>query len=370
MKIGILTYHRAHNYGAVLQAYALKTYLTDLGHTVKFIDYWPISHEKIYRLWNTDLYRNKSCVIKMKLFISFLLLFFKKIKRINRFNAFIRSYLGVGKIIRHRLLAPDIDLDVDLLVYGSDQIWRNWITKQQYIGFDPTYFGYNVDSSIPKIAYAASMGIINYNDEELIFLKEAIHNFSTVLVRERLLSNLLKNFDCKADIVCDPVFLLSKHKWNSILPQERYLLDEYVVYYRLLPSVKAEKLAVDIAKRNNCKLLVITASVAFTRNRNEKQTLSPLEFIQMIRDAKVVIATSFHGTAFSLIFEKQFYTLGLGTNSDRVLTLLKNVALEDRYIQDFNSIKYNDIDYTETNNKIVNMLHESKRLLNKAINNL
>ena len=62
MKIGILTFHRAHNYGAVLQAYALKTFLVGLGHDVKLIDYWPESHEKIYRIWNPDVFKNKSFV--------------------------------------------------------------------------------------------------------------------------------------------------------------------------------------------------------------------------------------------------------------------------------------------------------------------
>lgn len=367
MKIGILTFHRAHNYGAVLQAYALKTFLRSLGHNVKLIDYWPLSHEKIYKLWDNDVLKNKSFIIRLKIVIKFLLLFFKKKKRVDKFNNFISSYLKLNKEIKYYKLSLAADLDVDCIIYGSDQIWRNWITSERYIGFDPTYFGYNVDSSIPKITYAASMGIIKYTKEEEVFLQKAITNFSTILVREKKLFNLLNSFDYKSNIVCDPVFLLSKKQWNDILPQSKYLTKEYVVYYRLLPSVEAEKLAYEVAKRYDCELLIITASVSLFYRKNERQTLSPLEFIQVIRDAKFVIATSFHGTAFSLIFEKQFYTLGLGANSDRVLTLFDNLGLKERYIEDFSKVNFHDIDYSDVKNKLSNMIYNSKKLLNEAL---
>lgn len=368
MKIGILTFHRAHNYGAVLQAYALKTFLVGLGHDVKLIDYWPESHEKIYRLWNPDVFENKSFVVKFKILTKFLLLFFKKKNRINKFNNFIVSYLGLDRNIVYNNLGLDIDLDVDLIVYGSDQIWRNWITAEKYIGFDPTYFGYNVDPHVSKITYAVSMGIIKYTREEEIFLQKAITNFSTILVRENQLFNLLNSFDYKSNLVCDPVFLLSKKQWNDILPKSKYLSKEYIVYYQLLASIEAEKLAYEMAKKYNCELLIITASVSLSCKKNERQTLSPLEFIQVIRDAKFVIATSFHGTAFSLIFEKQFYTLGLGANSDRVLTLLGHLDLKNRYISNFDVVDFENIDYVEVKSKFDNMIDNSKILLSKALN--
>ena len=367
MKIGILTFHRAHNYGAVLQAYALKTFLATLGHDVKLVDYWPESHEKIYKLWDKDLLKNKSFFLRIKIVTKFILLFFKKKKRIEQFNYFIQHYLGLDKKIKYQTLSLDIDLDVDCIVYGSDQIWRNWITSERYIGFDPIYFGYNVDLSIPKITYAASMGIIDYNEEEDVFLRKALTNFSAILVREKKLLNLLKSFDYQSDIVCDPVFLLSKKQWNDILPTDRYLSEEYVVYYRLLPSLEAEQLAYEMAKRYNCELLIITASVSFSCRKNERQTLSPLEFIQVIRDAKFVIATSFHGTVFSLIFEKQFYTLGLSANSDRVLTLLDILDLKERYIDNFDLVKFDDIDYSTVQHKFDNMISYSKQLLIEAL---
>ena len=130
---------------------------------------------------------------------------------------------------------------------------------------------------------------------------------------------------------------------------------------------ECEKLAYEVAKRYDCELLIITASVSLSYRKNERQTLSPLEFIQVIRDAKFVIATSFHGTAFSLIFEKQFYTLGLGANSDRVLTLFDNLGLKERYIEDFSKVNFHDIDYSDVKNKLSNMIYNSKKLLNEAL---
>lgn len=332
MKIGILTFHRAHNYGALLQAYALKMYLTSLGHEVSFVDYWPEWHANAYRIWNKDAFKKASFLVKVKSLVAFILTLSRRFRRVRGFESFMRNYLNLPKTAKYTKAPICFNENYDLIIVGSDQIWRNWITENKYIGFDPIYFAIGFPRQVKYIAYAASMGIIEYNSEEEKFLRNVLGNFSKISVREKTLQNLLSELGYQSEIVADPVFLLSKEQWNAILPSARFLKDKYVLFYRLMHSDEAFVLAREIANKMNCRLITITAAVPLLPRKDEMQTSSPLQFLHALRDAEFVVATSFHGTAFSIIFEKNFYVMGLNKNADRVISLLNKLGLEDRYL--------------------------------------
>ncbi len=333
MRIGILTFHRAHNYGALLQAYALKTYLEAQGHDVSFVDYMPKWHADEYRVWNSTTFKKESFIDKIKYIIVWMLTFRRKTKRYNNFQRFITQYMHLSPKAQYVQSPIQLEDKYDYIVVGSDQIWRNWIVSDKYIGFDPIYYGENITPKSKYIAYAASMGIIDYNAKEKIFLQRMLSNFEEIAVREKTLQDELQMLGCESTLVADPTFLLTKEQWNAILPQKRYTKEKYVLFYHLLGSENAHLLAERVAHKLGCKLLTIRASVPLTPRKNEIQTAGPVEFLHMLRDAEFVVATSFHGTAFSVIFEKSFYTLGLGKNADRVLTLLQQLGLQDRYIE-------------------------------------
>lgn len=332
MRIGILTFHRAHNYGALLQAYALKTYLTSLGHEVSFVDYWPEWHANAYRIWNKDAFQKASLGGKIKMLVVFILTLSRRYRRVRGFESFMRNYLNLPKTAKYTKASICFDENHDLIVVGSDQVWRNWIKKNIYIGFDPIYFAEGLPRQVKYITYAASMGIIDYNSEEEKFLRDVLSNFSKISVREKTLQTLLSDLGYQSEIVADPVFLLSKEQWNALLPSKRFMRDKYVLFYRLVCSDEASILAHEIAKKMNCRLITITATVPLLPHKDELQTSSPLQFLHALRDAEFVIATSFHGTAFSIIFEKPFYVMGLGKNADRVISLLNRLRLENRYL--------------------------------------
>lgn len=332
MKVGILTFHRAHNYGALLQAYALKTYLTSLGHEVSFLDYWPEWHANAYRIWNKDTFKKVSLLVKVKLLIAFILTLSRRFRRVRGFESFMRNYLNLPKTAKYTKAPICFDENYDLIIVGSDQIWRNWITESKYIGFDPIYFAVGLSVQVKYITYAASMGIIDYNSEEEKFLRNVLGNFSKISVREKTLQTLLSDLGYQSEIVVDPVFLLSREQWNELLPSKRFMKDRYVLFYRLMHSDEAFVLAQKMAKKMNCSLITITAAVPLLPRKDEMQTSSPLQFLHALRDAEFVVATSFHGTAFSIIFEKNFYVMGLGKNADRVISLLNTLGLENRYL--------------------------------------
>lgn len=368
MRLGLLTFHRAHNYGAILQAYALKTYLESCGHFVDFIDYMPTWHSAVYKVWNNEFYKKKTIFGKIKYIIFWLFSCRRRIKRYNNFQNFITQYLKLLPKAKYTHIPIHLKTNYDYIVVGSDQIWRNWVVEGRYVGFDPIYFGEGIFPRQKYISYAASMGIINYTAEEELFLRESLRHFDNISVRETNLQEELIKWGYNASIVADPTFLLRKEQWNGLLPQKRYTNRKYALFYRLLASDAARVLAEQIATELNLALLVINASISVKSRENETQVASPIEFLHMLRDSEFVISTSFHGTVFSIIFEKPFYTLGLGRNDGRVKSLLYKLGLEDRYLSAGDN--FEDVKITKPSfdvEKLVKYISDSKAYLEKGL---
>lgn len=364
MKIGILTYHRAHNYGAMLQAYALRTFLQDNGYVVDFIDYWPQYHNRQYALIRQIL--GNSISQKCVNLISNILTFWRRYKRRFVFEQFRKQYLQLPQKARYSQRESAILDNYDCIIVGSDQIWRNRHTGGKYLGWDKTYFCQTM-STRHCISYAASMGVICLDDIEREQLAQYLKRFDTLLVREQSLCDLIKGCGYSAEVVLDPTLLFTKEKWNCILPRTSFRRYPYVLYYELLPDASALRIAMVKAAELGCKLLIIDASIHTIPRRRHIQYASPIEFMHAIRDAKFVVATSFHGTAFSLIFEKQFITTGLQNNADRVLTLLQAVGIPEHYQTcPLDSIPV--IDYSLVSQALDILRHESQTLLLDAIN--
>lgn len=343
MKIGILTYHRAHNYGAMLQAYALLTFLRDKGHNVELIDYWPEEHRIQYALIKPIVGNN--CVNRLKSFVVNTLTFISRYRRIRKFNLFENKFLNLGKTIRYTTFDKKIIESYDCVIVGSDQIWRNVDSNGKYLGFDPIYFGQNIPQEVRCISYAASMGVIQLTDDDKNILTQYLSRFSRILVRENSLRNTLNELGFESDVVLDPTLLLSKEQWNKLLPIRRFRKEKYVLYYELMPSKEALTFAKNKAKELGCKLLIMDARISTLPKLGHISLASPIEFLQAIRDAEYIIATSFHGTAFSIIFEKQFLTTGLKKNSDRVVSLLSMLGIVENYQVD--PIKMINTDYSK-----------------------
>lgn len=367
MKIGIITYHRAHNYGALLQAYALKAFLNNNGYkNVEFIDYWPQYHSKEYKL----LYHFKERSFKGKVKgILFLTIGFSKyIRRKRGFENFMLDFLKLKKDSTYIYREELNTTSYDIVIYGSDQIWR----KQNYPlykGFDEAYFGSLINAS-KKITYAASMGVIDLKDiTDKDFLKIQMRNFDKISVRERELQILLKNTTNKnIQLVLDPVFLLDQNQWRKILPKLNFKY-KYILLYQLKPSDDSVRLSNLIAKKFGCKVIEIAGRINPLRiSKRYSQTVTPLEFVALIHNAEFIVTTSFHGTAFSILFEKQFYSIGMNDNSDRAKTLLNNLEISDRYLENIDNIDLDQkINYKAVNANLQNNIINSVSFLENAL---
>ena len=364
MKIGILTYHRSQNYGAQLQAYALQKYLTIQGNNVEFIDYWPQYHKNLYKTSFLD--KEKCYNLKFAQKIKYLIdaLYLTIIAKIRRYktNRFAKKYLCISPY--------DDGVSFDIVVYGSDQIWRKQHvdTCQSY---NPIYFGNRQINAKKKLAYAVSMGKIEAdNDYDINFLKNHLSNFTNISVRELDLQFFLsQKLNIEADLVCDPVFLLKKEEW----PQFRATnaKNDYIFVYNIAGVEKINRIAERLATTYNTNIVEYCGYVKKHKisNRN-KYTGDAMDFLQMLVNAKFVVTSSFHGVALSVCFEKQFYFASTDYLKNRTVSLLSKLKLTDF---DYSQVPIEDIDclnfidYTYVNVIKDEYIQESKSWIQQNI---
>lgn len=368
MKIGIFTFHRALNYGAFLQAFSLKRYLTEIGHQVDVVDYWPQEHVDMYRFFSAKWMKNRSIVGKLKYLLNCILRYSRVKRRSAKMNRLQIHFLGILPQIKYSSSKELAGLQYDCFVYGSDQIWWKWNNLPDG-KYDWTYWGDYVGKNVRKISYAASMGVISPNEDEKKQIALKLKNFQSISVRESGLKNFIQPLTDKPVCqVIDPVFLTSKIQWEQLAVKPK-IAGKYVLLFNLMNSPDAEIVAKRKSDELQCPLIEITASVNSLKfGRNIYQTLDAFEFIGFIKNAEFVVTSSFHGTAFSVIFEKEFYSVGFKNNSGRVTSLLTSLKLNERFLVNSNLTQtFAPIDYGMVSNLLNLQINESKEYLDWAL---
>lgn len=357
MKIGILTFHCAHNYGAMLQCYALQEYLKGQGDEVYVIDYRPDYLVHPYRKHKLVHWLSKNPLRMIKRFVTEPFLFRARGKRWDGFARFAKEQL--------RLWAynPDQELtDFDWLLYGSDQIWNIRLTGNT---FDPVFWGERF--CCKKATYAVSIGWFQPNEIESSRIANYLNNFSAISVRESKLWNQLSSLtDKPISLVCDPVFLLSKIEWSKYC-KPIHISRPYLLCYNLCQSDECEKQAQIICQQMGYDRIDLTPVLLPVVGRRYRQTADPLEFISYLREASYIVTSSFHGTAFSLIFRKPFYAVGMGNKADRASSLLQILGLEDRLLVAPSKQPTERLDYANVEQRLSDYVENSKNYLNTTI---
>ncbi len=376
MKVGILTFHRAINYGAVWQAYALKKHIEELGHEAEIIDYWPDYHARNF--WLLPRLNPKVHFSGVRGFIDYLYKWFnltlglKRILRKRRgFHDYFRNYLNLGEHVKYTSGAELGTIHYDAIVLGSDQIWRYWKTDK-FKGFDPVYFG-DFDWHGPKISYAASMGVIEGLIENANQISKLWSNFECLSVREKSLCDAVEQYaQITPQLVLDPVFLLEKEQWERIC-QEKYKQkhgSEFILFYHLMQSKDAKRIVDGLAEKRGLPVYEVHGHIVAKRmgRRYLYSTASPDELLDLFKKATLIVSSSFHGVAMSIIFEKEFYALGMGQKADRAKTLLHTLGLEDRYIEGgVEEVEKKDINWELVLSKKEKEIECSREFLIKAL---
>ncbi len=336
MKIGILTFHRAINYGGVLQCYALVTYLRMLGYDAEVVDYRSKAIEDNYRLVKTGNLHDFLYSIKNFRF---------RIRSKKLFNIFWSSYYTLSK--KSYYTPKEISDDYDILVVGSDQVWSKRINK----GFDPVFWG-QIPGKQKIISYAASMGSDHdFTNDENELIKRYLLKFQAISTREDSLNKEISSLtDKKVVTVVDPTLLLDVNDYRNIAvtPKEK----EYVLYYQMEYHPESKKRVIEVALQLKCEVIVIGGKKESYDNIKmtyyNASTVDPTLFIGYILNAKCVFSSSFHGTALSIAMQKDFYFFS-NYETDRAENLLKHVGARERMIQSDETISFSPVDYSKVN---------------------
>jgi len=360
MKIGVLTFHAAHNYGAVLQAYGTQEYLRSLGHDVEIIDYRPEYIVTPYKLIDSKRIFYKNPLKTVKRLFGEVMIFRRLLLRYNRFNKFINERFNLSSRV-----SDTVPPDYDAYIFGSDQVWNPKITK----GFDQVFFGgFTAKPGSRKIAYAASMEAIDLTAPQKDFFTKALKNLDSIGVREFQLQELLQPLSAKPiSTVLDPTLLLESSEWEKIAVQPK-IDQKYVLVYQVRVNEATLKIANDLARQIGGVVVQLGGHVDWKYVNRRYQSASVEEFLGWIKYADCVVTTSFHGTVFASIFNRPFYTISLHDGGDsRSGSLLKSLGLSERLISLDTSPFFTEIDYSDVNIKLNEIRKESYKFLQNAL---
>lgn len=367
MKIGILTFHRAHNYGAMLQAYALRHVLVNKGFNVEFISYRQDKIEEAYRAWQWHYDMKLGLAENLKNFISSCITLPRRHKRRKSFVRFAKAYLPETSSYYQQEL-QGVVLNYDAVFFGSDQIWTTRFMGQ----FDDVFWGgINLEHG-KKIAYAPSMELKSVNNEEKRYIYDHIKNFNSISAREMHMSELIKSITgLDVPTVVDPTLLCCREDYSSLITSSTKVASEpYVLVYQVGHYTLVDAIAKKVAEQLDCKIIEIGSEVLLHNRSSYKDDYGPEDFVALIANAKFVVSCSFHGTAFSVNMQKPFYSILIEGLDSRAISFLTQVGLMQcgiRNIDDVNAKSLLELDFTESNKELKKMRKFSFDYINHSL---
>jgi hypothetical protein len=368
-KVGIITFHRAHNCGSILESFAMQKTLTNLRYDAELINFSSNGQRDMYRVLSRKL--SIKSMIKNILILPFLV----RVKRhYCNYDEFINKNLKVSEgdySSEDELRAVGDKYDIYLA--GSDQIWN--ITIPDY---DISYFLSFTNKK--KIAYAPSFGaknILEYAQDPAIY-KDLIMKFSDLSTRERngqkWIYDLTKR---KVPVVLDPTLLLERKEYDSLIEDSK-VKGDYIFYYSPRYKKNINKFVKRISKKYNLPVIVwnskdyaLKGLYRYGFKMTYKQ--NPGIYLDLMKNAKLVITTSFHGSIFSTIYRKNFFVIkngGMYGSDDRVITLLDELKISDRLIEpefDVNKEYLDDMNYDGFQENLDELKKKSLNYLEKAL---
>lgn len=337
MKVGILTFHDAHNYGAVLQAFALKEYLKKIGFEAQIVNYHHYTIPDGYPKEDNE-------------------------ERWNKFNDFIKDLIDN----QEKICTSEEELeklDFDFWICGSDQIWNTDITR----GFNKGFF-LNFNTKGKKISYATSMGIPKLEEKYEEILEESTNKLDYISVREESLKQYIERFTNKPVVrVLDPTFLLEEEDYDKLIKDENKY-GKYILINALGPDERLTQIAMEIAKKKNLKIIELNDKEKDNYFCEQISAASPIEYLALMKNAQVIVTNSFHGTVFSIIFKKEFYTITRLNRNSRMENILDIVDMRDRLIENVKEIEnVKKQDYEEAYKRLEKEREKSKKFLKEAL---
>lgn len=364
MKIGILTFHASHNYGSMLQAYALQHVLSQMGHQNIIINL-RTDAQKCLVMPQLEWEHPKSSLLN---FLRMPCTSIALQRKYNRFEYFLKNQLYCTQEYSNR---EEVEEDIkcqhyDAVIVGSDQIWNT-----ECIDFDASYLLY-FNLPIRKIAYAPSLGLhpecLSEADKQ--FLAKHLIYFHSLSTREERGAKVIKEISgLDAKVVLDPSLLLDKFDYQKLSYQKPIVKGKYIFYYSPIDQPEIFEKALLLSQKTNLKI-VTTQYQPYYKGKDilHINDCGPREFLNIVQHACFTIGKSFHLLAFSLIFEKEFFIV-TGDTDSRIANLLNPIRLNNRTI----SLSQKDlamppaINYTQVQKRMDALKKDSMNFLKNAL---
>ena len=365
MKIALITVHKVTNYGAILQAYATKIALSKYGE-VQTIDY-----NNQYLTSHLDVVRFKPSLRGVKMLVHDMLNFRSRSVLIRKFRNFIKRNLNLSPGMPAGQMERSLKGKYDVYVCGSDQIWNPDIISPTN-SIDPIYFLSFAGKDAKKISCASSMGNYVFSDQQSSYLKLLLKDFHRISVRETEGKNFLQSLlpDKPITQLLDPTLLLSKSDWLSLLNlREEEMKGDYILVYSV-PRTQLLRRAIKFFSEKFAMPVVAIDKMLVSMDFVDRhmRTAGPEEFVALYANARFVITDSFHGTCFSVNFEKPFVCIPATARANRQEGLLASLGLKERIVyteEDFTKISL-DINYENARKNLKLLRQESLAFLDEA----
>ena len=343
-RIGILTFHASHNYGSMLQAYALQTFLEQQGYEVTIINHRNLAQRSLY-IKPAQLLKRKT----LKDFITHPRLFIQNVGKWNKFERFMTDYYRLSwemPLLVNVERAVNDELKLDAVITGGDQIWNMdcWdFSLSYYLPFETP--------GVRRVAYSPSMGdeVWFRPDHYVGLLKTLVDRYDFPSVREENASRFLTDLVSRpVPAVPDPTLLLDKDDYDALAGNTPLMEGDYLFYYSPQPDDTISAFALQLSKLLGCK--IVSSNKQYTkaeRSLVSYNNAGPSEFLNLLKFAKYVCGKSLHLVLFSLLFHKQFLAVGRSKGA-RISSILNQVGLPSRYVEkgmNPKEVQFDDVDW-------------------------
>jgi len=376
-RIGIITIARVNNYGAELQAFATQYFLRKIGYDAEIIDYLFYKHpchmrtprsKPVFRISFPNrvkewLYPHFT---RIKSWIRHDKVVKERLASFNRFHQdnthFSREYSTIDALY-------NTQMDYDVFMVGSDQVWN----PNNYTSLNPYFLDF-APTGKKRVSYASSFGLNSLPQNTYGYFKQMLQGLDAISVREENAVGMVKNISgLDATWVLDPTLLLDRNDWRKVEKRMENVPLKYVLVYEITPYPQIFDIAKYVADSLNATVVCLSKVSSFVKEpqMTNVETAGPAEFIYLFDHASFIITNSFHGTAFSINFEKDFFVVAPSRkqNNSRQISILKKMGLTDRLITEetsYHSIPL-EIDYAEVLPRLEMARKESVEYLKSAL---
>lgn len=377
-KIGIITILNVNNYGAELQAFALHHKLKQMGYDNEIINYLYYKNPE-YKSENISspllktTFKNKLKDLVLKWLDKYSAFKYPGIakRRRQRFNDFHKKHTTLSRTYKSYSDLYNAELDYETYIVGSDQVWN----PNNGTNIAP-YFLTFAPENANKVSYASSFGIGSLSEVFFPQYKKWLNNLKHISTREADGVNIIKNITGRhVTHVVDPTLLLTKSDWQKLMVPYTHT-EPYILFFIFKKNKYAEDLAYRIQKNTGYKIIRVCKNEMPLESDDKILNIrdyGPSEFLGLYNSASIVLTTSFHGSIFSLIFEKPFYTITPASkdNNSRQESLMNIVGLKERLLREGDNIDLDrimDIDFGQVKGKLKEHIDISVNFLNNSLN--